>query len=303
MSIENSGLSDKSKYCYSLEPLKMAYEKIMDKYNNPELIHGLQTGFKDLDQWLSGLHSGDLILITGEPTVGKTVFASNIACHAVITKKRSVLYFTLELSSDRLILRMLIATGKMNCLDIYSGKLADDDFGRLTMSVRLLTNNKNLFVVDSMHSIAEMISHAKLLNQTTPLGLVVIDYLLLVRELINAEADSSIVANLLAKLKSMATELSVPVIVISNPMLVNGCSGTNNHHESFKSIPHIDVHLNMSNEGVASHNTDNLCVTTIEIIRARNAKSGKFSILLLKEFLRFDNLIDDKDYIRGDDHV
>lgn len=302
MSIENSGLSDKSKYSYSLDPLKMAYAKIMALYNNPELIHGLQTGFKDLDQWLSGLHSGDLILITGEPAVGKTVFASNIACHAVINQSRAILYFTLEMSSDQLILRMLIATGKMNCIDIYSGKLADDDFGRLTMSVRSLTNNKNLFVVGSRYSIAEMISHAKLLNETMPLGLVVIDYLQLVRELINAEADSSIVANLLAKLKSMATELSVSVIVISNPMLVNGCN-TNNQHESFKSIPHIDVHLNMTNQGVASSNTDNLCVTTIEIIRARNAKSGKFSILLLKEFLRLDNLIDDSDFIRRDYHV
>lgn len=302
MSIEKSGLSEKSKYSFSLEPVKMAYKKIMDKYDNPKLLHGLQTGFVDLDQWLSGLHSGDLILITGEPAVGKTVLSSNIACHAVITQSRSVLYFTLELSSDRLILRMLIATGKMNCLDIYSGKLADDDFSRLTVTVKLLTNNKNLFVVDSMHSIAEMISHAKLLNETKPLGLVVIDYLQLVRELINAEADSSIVANLLAKLKSMATELSVPVIVISNPMLVNGHSA-NNQHESFKSIPHIDVHLNMTNQDVASPNMDNLCVTTIEIIRARNAKSGKFSILLLKEFLRFDNLIDDNDFIWGNDCV
>lgn len=299
MSDKNSTHGEKVKH---LEPFHTAYSAIVAMYDNRESIGGLATGFVDIDRRLSGLHNGDLILITGAPSVGKTVFASNIACHAVITQSRSVLYFTLEMRSDRLALRMLVATGRMKCSDIYSGNLSDEDWSRQTMAVKLLCSNSNVIIVDSITAIAEMVSYAKSINESKQLGLIVVDYLQLVNELKNEIGDMSIIANLMVQFKSMARDLDVPVIVLANHVYSNS-DIKNDWSADNNSIPHIDIHLDIASNVEASKSSEKLSVTTIEIVRARNAEVGKFSMLFSRDFIRFDNLIEGNNFIRGYDHV
>lgn len=274
----------------SLDPFRQAYNAFIACYDNKDVLSGYATGFIDLDQRLGGLQKGDLILITGEPSIGKTTFASNIACHVAISNNLPVQFFTLETKAFKLAWRMLIATGRIHSTAINSGKPLDDDWSRLTMAIRLLCAHKNVQIIDSLQSINEIITSVRSGNKSNEIGMIVIDYLQLAIELAEATDFIYMVEKLLAQLKILAIELNIPIILIANTS-----------HLFATKVPHVDVHFDLSKIDSSTYNLVEICATNVEIFKARNADTSGTQLLFLKNYFRFDNLANNN--IQSDNHV
>jgi replicative DNA helicase len=274
----------------ALDPFRQAYNAFTAHYDNKGLLSGYATGFIDLDQRLGGLQKGDLILITGEPSIGKTTFASNIACHVAISNNLPVQFFTLETKAFKLAWRMLIATGRIHSAAINSGKPLDDDWSRLTMAIRLLCANKKVQIIDSLQSIAEITAYVRSDDKSNGIGMVVIDCLQLAIELAEAADYLTMVEKLLAQLKILAMELDIPIVLIANTLSIFAAN-----------IPHVDVHLDLSKTDKSTDNYVEICATKVGILKTRNSKAGDSQLLFLKNYFRFDNLANNN--IQSDNHV
>src|ERR1051325_5500146 len=179
-------------------------------------LTGLSTGFTDLDKMTSGLHGSEMIVIAARPSMGKTSLAMNIAEHVAIERKLPVGVFSLEMSSDALVLRMLCSRARVNLRSVREGFLAERDFPKLTGAAGKLAGAP-LFIDDSSGlSILEMRAKARRMFQQYGIKLFVIDYLQLLHSTARrAENRQQEIADISSGIKSLAKELNVPVIVLS----------------------------------------------------------------------------------------
>lgn len=193
------------------ESLNEVYEEIHEIYNNQGSTRGLSTGFTEIDAHTNGLQPSNLIIIAGRPSMGKTSFAMNIASHVAMIEKKSVAFFSLEMSKKDLLMRLV---GTAACVDgnkIRSGNLSDDDWERISDASDLLSNSK-LYVDDTAQiSITEIRSKCRRIKD---LSLVVVDYIGLMKS-DSRESRQQEVAELSKQLKALSRTLNVPVIVLS----------------------------------------------------------------------------------------
>jgi len=175
-------------------------------------LSGLSTGFDDLDEITSGLHDGDLIIIAGRPSMGKTSLASNIARNAALCDK-TALFFSLEMPNEQLICREIAAIGSVKLGHIRSGKLEETDWPRLTNSVSQLNQKKFLIDDTSSLTVNQIRSRARRAKKKHGLHLIVVDYMQLMEG--NAESRTLEIEQISRGLKGLAKELSVPVIALS----------------------------------------------------------------------------------------
>jgi replicative DNA helicase len=180
------------------------------------MLTGVGTGFADLDKMTSGLHGGEMIVIAARPSVGKTSLAMNIAEHVSIEEKLPVGVFSLEMTSDSLVLRMLCSRSRVNLRNVREGFLAERDFPKLTGAAGKLANAP-LFIDDTSGlSILQLRAKARRMWQQFGIKLFVIDYLQLLHSTARrAENRQQEIADISNGIKSLAKELNVPVIVLS----------------------------------------------------------------------------------------
>jgi replicative DNA helicase len=205
------GKTDKIK-----ELVKKAINTIEDFHQRQGMLTGVGTGFADLDKMTTGLHGGEMIVVAARPSVGKTSLAMNIAEHAAVEQKIPVGVFSLEMTSDSLVLRMLCSRSRVNLRNVTEGFLAERDFPKLTGSAGKLANAP-LFIDDSSGlSILQLRAKARRMYQQYGIKLFIIDYLQLLhstaRRAENRQQEISDISN---GIKSLAKELNVPVIVLS----------------------------------------------------------------------------------------
>ncbi len=162
--------------------LTKAVEKIDFLSTSKSKLTGVSTGFKDLDNLTSGLQASDLIIVAGRPSMGKTSFAMNLAEHALIKDNKPILVFSMEMPADSIVMRMMSSLGHIDQSRIRSGRLADDDWPRLTAAVNLLAD-KPLFIDDTAAlNPTELRARARrVVRENGPLGVIIIDYLQLMR--------------------------------------------------------------------------------------------------------------------------
>jgi replicative DNA helicase len=198
------------------ELVKKAINTIEDYHQRQGMLTGLATGFADLDKMTSGLHAGEMIVIAARPSMGKTSLAMNIAEHVAIDQKLSVGVFSLEMTSESLVLRMLCSRSRVNMRNVREGFLAERDFPKLTGAAGKLAGAP-LFIDDSSGlSILQLRAKARRLHQQFGIKLFVIDYLQLLHSTARrAENRQQEIADISNGIKSLAKELSVPVIVLS----------------------------------------------------------------------------------------
>ncbi len=184
--------------------------------NNPSSLSGLSSGFKDFDKMTNGLHKGDLIIIAGRPSMGKTVLGVNIAEHAAIKSDKAVLIFSMEMPSEAIATRMLSSLGSIDLSRLASGKLKDSEWQKLSSAVDWLTGAK-LFIDDSAAlSPTEVRARARrLVRDGHELGLIVLDYLQLMRGSSATENRTAEISEISRSLKALAKELDIPVIALS----------------------------------------------------------------------------------------
>lgn len=196
--------------------VKRAINTIEDFHQRQGMLTGIATGFNDLDKMTSGLHGGEMIVIAARPSMGKTSLAMNIAEHAAIDQRVPVGVFSLEMTAESLVLRMLCSRSRVNLRNVRDGFLAERDFPKLTGAAGKLANAP-LFIDDSSGlSILQLRAKARRMQQQYGIKLFVVDYLQLLHSTSRrAENRQQEIADISSGIKSLAKELNVPVIVLS----------------------------------------------------------------------------------------
>ncbi len=199
--------------------LNDAFDRIDDLHRNAGQLRGVPTGFTDLDDHLAGLQKSDLIILAARPSMGKTSLALDIARQVAVKAKVPVGYFSLEMSKEQLVDRMLCAEANIDLWKIRTGKLSsreeDDDFPKLGHGMGVLSEAP-IYIDDSAAaSVIDIRTKARRLKMEHGLGLIIIDYLQLMESRANAENRVQAVAEITRALKQIARELDVPVLALS----------------------------------------------------------------------------------------
>ncbi|HPC61541.1 MAG TPA: replicative DNA helicase, partial [Verrucomicrobiota bacterium] len=196
--------------------VKKAINTIEDYHQRQGMLTGIATGFPDLDKMTSGLHGGEMVVIAARPSMGKTSLAMNIAEHVAVDLKLPVGVFSLEMTSESLVLRMLCSRSRVNLRNVREGFLAERDFPKLTGAAGILASAP-LFIDDSGGlSILQLRAKARRMFQQYKIKLFVIDYLQLLHSTSRrAENRQQEIADISNGIKALAKELNVPVIVLS----------------------------------------------------------------------------------------
>jgi len=195
--------------------LKSTVEKIDELFERGDHITGLPTGYDEFDEKTAGLQSGELIIVAGRPSMGKTSFAMNIVEYAALRSNASVAIFSMEMPGHSLTTRMLSSMGRIDAQRIRTGKLTDDDWPRLTSAVSMLSE-ANLFIDDSAGlTPTELRARARRLKREHGLSLIVVDYLQLMQVSGSSENRTNEISEISRSLKALSKELEVPVIALS----------------------------------------------------------------------------------------
>jgi replicative DNA helicase len=210
------------------EQVMSTLESIEKLFENKGAITGVSTGFRDLDKLTSGLHRSEMIVIAARPSMGKTALAMNIAEHAAIEAKLPVAIFSLEMSAQQLVQRMLCSRARVNLAKTRDGFLSEADFPKLTHAASKLAEAK-IFIDDTASlSILELRAKARRLKTQQDIQLIIIDYLQLVRSTSRRAQDNRQleISEISGGLKGLAKELNIPIVVVAqlnrNPEIRTG---------------------------------------------------------------------------------
>jgi replicative DNA helicase len=197
------------------EVIKGSFEMIEHLYDKKETVTGVASGFKDLDDMTTGFQKGDLIIVGGRPSMGKTAFVLNVAQHVGLESREPVAIFSLEMAKEQLAFRMLCAEAMVNSNSIRKGFIKKEDWHRLTSAASKLTDAP-VFIDDSSGiTVLEVRAKARRLKIEHGLSLVIVDYLQLMRGKGSFERREQEISDISRSLKGLAKELSVPVIAVS----------------------------------------------------------------------------------------
>ena len=180
-----------------------------------ESITGVPSGFKDLDELTAGFQQSDLVIVAARPSMGKTAFVLNIAQNAALDKNIPVAFFSLEMSKESLVQRLLTSEGRVDAQRLRKGKLHDDEFVRLGRAAGMLSHAP-IWIDDTPGiSLLEMRSKARRLKTDNDIGMIVVDYLQLMTGPTSQESRQQEISYISRSLKSLARELKVPVVALS----------------------------------------------------------------------------------------
>lgn len=205
----------KAPYEHIKDVVIRTFEHVTEAAERKERITGLPTGFSKLDKMTAGLKGGELIIVAGRPGMGKTAFALNVALHGCAARQVPVCVFSLEMAKEELARRLLCSEGRVDGGRMRTGMLTRDDWTRLTSAAGSLTNLQ-LFIDDTPAlSITELRGKARRLKAEHGLGLVVVDYLQLMRAGSKVESREKEISEISRSLKALAKELEMPVMALS----------------------------------------------------------------------------------------
>ena len=258
-------------------------------------VTGISTGFSDLDFYTAGFHPSELILIAARPAMGKTAFALNIALHAATRLKKSVALFSLEMSKEQLMLRLLAMESNVNSQNLRTGNLSDKDWSKIMEGADPLGNSR-MFIDDTGSiSIAELSSKCRKIKMEKGLDLIVIDYLQLMSGSGKTDSRQQEVSEISRSLKALARELEVPVVALSQlsrkveerpdhkPML-------SDLRESGSIEQDADLVMFIYRDDYYNKDTDKPNIAEIIIAKQRSGSVGNIDLAWIPEYTQFKNL-------------
>jgi replicative DNA helicase len=281
--------------------LTQVVERIETLYgrDNASDVTGIATGYTDLDRMTSGLQPGDLVIVAGRPSMGKTAFSINIAEHVALEVNKPVAIFSMEMGGSQLAMRMIGSVGRLNQHTLRTGKLEDDDWSRMTHALGRL-NDAPIFIDETaaLNSL-ELRSRARRLHrQNDGLGLIVIDYLQLMSSPVTGkggENRATEISEISRSLKALAKELHVPVIALSQ--LNRGLEQRPNKRpimsdlrESGAIEQDADLILFIYRDEVYNPDSPDKGKAEIIIGKQRNGPIGSLALAFRGEYTRFENL-------------
>ena len=281
--------------------VKQSFRTLERLYEKKELVTGVPSGFKELDQMTAGFQPSDLIIVAGRPSMGKTAFCLNVVQYAAIEKRTPVAVFSLEMSKEQLVIRLLCSEAHVEGTKLRTGFLTEGDWPRLTIAAGNLSEAP-IFIDDSAAlSILELRAKARRLKADRGLGMVIIDYLQLMRGRTRVESRQQEISEISRSLKAVAKELNIPVIAVSQlsrrteertgmrPQL-------SDLRESGAIEQDADLILFLYRDEVYNRAEDNPNRGKAEMIigKQRNGPTGKIDLAFLSKFTTF------KDLYKGD---
>jgi len=277
--------------------IKHGIKNIGDLYERKELITGVPSGFTEVDRLTSGFQPSDLVIIAGRPSMGKTAFALNIAQHAAITKGISVAIFSLEMSRDQLALRMLCSEARVDAQKVRTGFLSEKDWPRLISAADYLSKAP-IFIDDTpIISALEIRAKARRLKSKHSLGLVLVDYLQLMKGRGYNERREQEISEISRSLKAMAKELDLPVIALSQlnrkvEDRPNRMPQMADLRESGAIEQDADIIAFIYRDEVYNHSEDNpnKGIAKIIIDKQRNGPTGVVKLAFVDRYATFANL-------------
>ena len=259
-------------------------------------ITGIPSGFNDLDKMTAGLQPGDLVVVAGRPSMGKSTFAVNIAENAAIGAKIPTAIFSLEMPSQQLLNRLISSLGRVNQEHLRTGKFPDEDWSRINTAVQLMSDAP-IFIDDSSSlSPTEIRARARRLKRESNLGLIVIDYLQLMQVQGSTENRATEISEISRSLKALARELEVPVIALSQlnrsvELRADKRPVMSDLRESGAIEQDADLIIFIYREEVYKPDTQKKGLANINIAKQRNGPIGEFPLTFVGRFTRFENFV------------
>jgi len=277
--------------------LARVVEKVDDLYQTPNAsdVTGVPSGFTDLDQKTAGMHPGDLIIVAGRPSMGKTSLALNIAEHVAISESLPVAVFSMEMGAEQLAMRVLCSVGRLDAQRVRTGRLTEDDWNRLTQAMgRMKEARIHIDETPGLNPL-ELRSRARRLSrQYGTLGLIVVDYLQLMSGSGLGENRTTEISEITRSLKGLAKELGCPVLALSQ---LNRTVEQRNDkrpvmsdlRESGAIEQDADVILFIYRDEVYRPDTPDKGVAEIIIAKQRNGPIGTVRLTFLGQYTKFEN--------------
>lgn len=276
--------------------LTESFDRMEELHRNKGALRGVRTGYRDLDNMTAGLQRSDLIVLAARPAMGKTTLVTNLAYNVATIAKQPVLFFSLEMSKEQLVDRMLTDASGVDAWNIRTGNLTDDDFAKLSDAMGELAEAP-IYIDDTPGlSVLEMRTKARRAQHEQPLGLVIVDYLQLMQATGRSDGNRvQEVSEISRGLKLIARELNVPVIALSQlsrsvesrspqiPQLAD-------LRESGSIEQDADIVMFIYREAYYNPETERENITDLIIAKHRNGPVGKVELYFHPERLRFMSL-------------
>ncbi len=276
--------------------LTKTVEQIDYLFQSEGNITGVPTGFDKFDESTTGLHPGELIIVAGRPSMGKTTFAMNIAENAAIGHQTPVAVFSMEMPGEQLAMRMISSLGRIDQHHIRTGQLTDEDWPRVTSAVHMLSEAK-LFIDDTPAlSPGDIRARARRMKRKHGLGLIVVDYLQLMSVPGANENRATEISEISRGMKALAKELNVPVIALSqlNRSLESRTDKRpimSDLRESGAIEQDADVIVFIYRDEVYNEDSPDKGMAEIIIAKQRNGPIGKSVLTFLGRYTKFENYI------------
>ena len=272
-----------------------ALERIEKASQNKGTVTGIPTGFLDLDYKLSGLQPSDLILVAARPSMGKTAFVLNIAQHVAFKTNRSVAVFSLEMSKEQLVTRLMASESMVDSQQIRTGDLRDSDWEKLLEGAALIGNSK-LIIDDTASSLAEIRSKCRKYKQTYDIDMVVIDYLQLMSgsNTRRNESRQQEISEISRALKVLARELNIPIVALSQ--LSRAVEARQDHRPMLSDLREsgaieqdADVVMFLYRDEYYNPDTEKKNIAEVIVAKQRNGATGSIELVWLGQYTKFAN--------------
>ncbi|MCM8800324.1 MAG: replicative DNA helicase [Candidatus Omnitrophica bacterium] len=278
------------------EVVKDTIDTIDKLYQKKSYVTGIPTGFIDFDQRTAGFHPSDFIVIAGRPSMGKSAFAISIAEHVGVVEKIPLAFFSLEMSKEQLVQRMLCSHARVDVHKVRTGYLASSDWPRLTAAAGKLSEAP-IFIEDTPAiSIMELRAKARRLKSHYNIQLLILDYLQLMKGTGRAENRQQEISEISRSLKALARELHIPVVAISQ--LSRAVEARADHRPQLSDLREsgaieqdADLVALLLREEYYNPTEENEGIAEVIIAKQRNGPVGSIKLAFTKEYARFENLI------------
>lgn len=261
-------------------------------------ITGIPSGFSEFDKLTAGLQPGDLVVIAGRPSMGKTTLAVNIAENAAIGAKVPTAIFSMEMPAQQLAFRMISSLGRVDQTHLRTGKFPDEDWSRINTAVQLMSEAP-IFIDDSPGlSPTEIRARARRLKRESNLGLIVLDYLQLMQVHGNTENRATEISEISRSLKSLAKELEVPIIALSQlnrsvEQRTDKRPVMSDLRESGAIEQDADLIIFIYRDEVYNQDSPKKGIADIAIAKQRNGPIGDFLLTFVGKYTKFENFVSD----------
>ena len=261
-------------------------------------ITGISTGYNEFDKMTAGLQPGDLVIVAGRPSMGKTALAVNMAENAAIGSKVPTAIFSMEMPAEQLAFRMISSLGRVDQTHLRTGNFPDEDWSRINTAVQLMSDAP-IFIDDTPSlSPGEIRARARRLQREHGLGLIVVDYLQLMQVPGNKENRATEISEISRGLKALAKELSCPVIALSQlnrsvEQRTDKRPVMSDLRESGAIEQDADLILFIYREEVYNQDTPRKGIADIVIAKQRNGPIGDFPLTFVGRYTKFENWVPD----------